>query len=133
MEMNKISFFILFTLLYCNCNSKDKDNIYRGHQMKNISTEVLTMGKEVYSRSCSTCHAYGLSGAAKLVDFDYWDRVADKGMDTIFTHVKKGYRGKRGTMPPKGNCFNCSDKELQASILYIFENIINNKAGTKNI
>ena len=101
--------------------------------MKNISTEVLTMGKEVYSRSCSTCHTYGLSGAAKLVDFDYWDRVADKGMDTIFTHVKKGYRGKRGTMPPKGNCFNCSDKELQASILYIFENTINNKAGKNNI
>ena len=129
--MNKISFFILLTLLYFGCSGKDTGSIYGDPQMKNISAEMFTLGKKVYSRSCFTCHTYGLSGAAKLVDFDYWNRVADKGIDTIFTHVKEGYNGNRGIMPPRGNCFNCSDEELRASILYIFQKINSNKDGTK--
>lgn len=131
--MNKISFFILFTLLYCNCGSKDKHNINNDPQVKNISAEMFTLGKEIYSKACFQCHTYSLSGAANLTDFDYWNRVADKGIDTIFNHVKEGYNGNRGIMPPKGNCFECSDEELRASILYIFQKIKIDKAGTKKL
>ena len=130
--MNKIYFFILSIIIFLGCSRKNQRNSNELINLKNLSTEILTMGKLTYNKSCFSCHNHGLSGAAKLTDFDYWNKIADKGIDTVFNNVKKGYIGERGIMPPKGNCFTCSDKELQASIFYIFKRININKSIKKN-
>ena len=92
-----------------------------------IDTKTLTNGKKVYDNVCSSCHMYGTAGAATIVDFNFWDKSASKGMDIILYNVIEGYKGKIGVMPPKGNCLSCSDEDIKASIVYIFKEVLNNK------
>ena len=52
-------------------------------------------------------------------DNQHWNKVAEKGYKNIFENVKKGFYGERGIMPPKGNCLDCLDTELQVYIIHV--------------
>ena len=96
----------------------------------NLSTNLkgkFEKGKEVYKNVCASCHLYGTTGAATMIDFKFWDQSANKGMDIILKNVVEGYKGKLGVMPPKGNCLSCSDEDIKASIIYIFKEVLDNK------
>jgi len=131
--MNKISFFTFCIILFNGCDGENKKNIYMDQRMKNNSAKTFDIGYSVYMNSCASCHSYGISGAPNLSDFDYWNLSADKGMDTILTSLEKGYIGDRGVMPPKGNCFSCSEEELKASMIYIFQKVKSNKINKENL
>ena len=77
-------------------------------------------GEATYNKTCKMCHARGMAGAPKVGDAAAWkDRVA-KGMDTLYTHAIKGFKGK-GMMPPKGGNSKLSDDDVKAAVDYMVE------------
>ena len=115
--MKKI-LIIATSIIILNCSGK-KENIYDSQGYIIANEEMFTKGKNVYNRSCSHCHAKGVAGARAMSDYKYWNNVAYQGMQKVFTNVKKGYNGIYGIMPPKGNCLDCNDDELKASIYFM--------------
>lgn len=73
--------------------------------------------QEIYLRSCHSCHATGVAGAPRTGDTDAWVPRLEQGMDTLVTHVEKGYQA----MPPRGLCFDCTREEYAALIRFMAE------------
>ncbi|HHH48699.1 MAG TPA: cytochrome c5 family protein [Gammaproteobacteria bacterium] len=83
-------------------------------------TAFASTGEEVYKKTCKMCHDRGMAGAPKTGDAAAWkDRIA-QGMDTLYTHSIKGFKGK-GMMPPRGGNSKLSDDEVKAAVDYMVE------------
>ncbi|MFA7331333.1 MAG: c-type cytochrome [Candidatus Delongbacteria bacterium] len=79
----------------------------------------LANGKLVYDKACFACHMTGVSGAAPLTDKVRWETQAAKGMPTLIKHVTEGFTGTFGTLPAKGTCMDCQEKDLYDAIHYM--------------
>lgn len=82
----------------------------------------LANGKAVYDRACFACHVdavEGVAGAAGLQNKVRWQAQADKGWKTLLDHATNGYTGQYGTLPPKGTCADCAEKDLFDAINYM--------------
>ena len=66
----------------------------------------------LYNKSCATCHAAGVLGAPRTGDVDAWKQRLAKGMPTLVSHTKNGYKN----MPARGLCNSCSDEDYAALI-----------------
>ncbi|WP_428034254.1 c-type cytochrome [Amphritea sp.] len=73
-------------------------------------------GSEVYTASCSACHASGVLNAPKYGTSDWADRSA-KGMETLLHSALNGFNA----MPPRGTCASCSDDEIKAAVEYMVD------------
>ncbi|MDB6062345.1 MAG: sulfite reductase [Verrucomicrobiaceae bacterium] len=68
-----------------------------------------------YNRSCISCHASGAAGAPRsFVEADWKPRLA-KGPQQLLLSAKRGINA----MPPKGMCFDCTDTDYAALIVYM--------------
>ena len=76
-------------------------------------------GKQVYDYRCGSCHARTTQGAPMPGDDIEWGMRARQGMDVLMEHVSNGYR--KGLMPARGGCRNCSDAELKAAVVYMLQ------------
>jgi cytochrome c5 len=65
--------------------------------------ELPADGTAAYEAACAMCHAVGLAGAPKTGDKAAWGPRIQQGKDTLYEHAIKGYTGKTGVMPAKGN------------------------------
>jgi len=84
------------------------------------STAFASDGEAVYNKTCKMCHDRGMAGAPKTGDAAAWkDRIA-QGMDTLYTHSIKGFKGK-GMMPPRGGNSKLTDDEVKAAVDYMVE------------
>jgi cytochrome c5 len=72
-------------------------------------------GKKVYDEVCSICHSTGKLGAPVLGDQESWAPIIKKNMDVLVEHTLKGYKN----MPAKGACYQCSDTDLIAAVIYM--------------
>jgi cytochrome c5 len=83
-------------------------------------------GEQIYNHFCVTCHANKpliSVGAPRIgVASDWKDRVA-QGMDLLFKHTDEGLNA----MPPRGGCFECTDKQLKRAIHFMLKNDSLNK------
>ena len=70
---------------------------------------------ETYNRTCRMCHANGVGGAPKTGDVEAWRPRLEKGMESLIKASKRGLNG----MPPKGMCYECTDKDYEALISYM--------------
>ena len=68
--------------------------------------------RQIYWRSCHSCHGSGVSGAPRTGDTAAWAPRLAKGTDTLVTNAMNGFRA----MPPRGLCFDCSREEFAALI-----------------
>ena len=68
-----------------------------------------------YNKSCAVCHASGAANAPKTGDAAAWEPRMAKGMDALVQSVQNGLNA----MPPKGMCFECSDEDYKALIVYM--------------
>jgi cytochrome c5 len=89
------------------------------HEGEIVGSDDIAQGKAVYSKYCVACHGTGAAGAPKLSDKAEWDSRASQGIETLTTHVLKGFQGSKGYMPPKGGFANLSDDEVRAAVAYI--------------
>lgn len=74
----------------------------------------------IYGRYCVNCHGTGMAGAP-MVGPEHrliWsEEIEEEGFPTL---VKIAIEGQNG-MPPRGTCFDCSDKEIEATVLYMLK------------
>lgn len=70
---------------------------------------------EKYQRSCRTCHVNPDSGAPLTGDVQAWNPRFAQGAATIALHTRDGIR----TMPPRGQCFDCSEVDLWELTLFM--------------
>lgn len=79
----------------------------------------LAQGENVYKKTCTACHATGVTGAPKLGDKTDWQARIGQGKATLYNHAIKGYTGSKGMMPPKGGNTSLSDEEVKAAVDYM--------------
>ena len=72
-------------------------------------------GEVVFKAACTVCHTAGLMNAPKLGDKAAWKPRIAQGMPMLYDHAIKGIR----TMPAKGTCAACSDKEVKNAVDYM--------------
>jgi len=114
-----ISFFFIFFANGCN-KKHSAENIYESTEYKSITKKDLLTGEAIWATSCFRCHRRGLNGAVAYEDKKYWDKSADKGIETLFESVWEGYKGEHGVMPAKGFCNLCDEDEIKKSVIYTF-------------
>ena len=73
-------------------------------------------GKGVYDKYCLVCHAEGVADAPLVANEEMWAPRVAQGYDVLLQHTKDGYGEE---LPAKGNCFDCTDSELEAAIRYL--------------
>lgn len=73
-------------------------------------------GQLIYDHFCINCHAQKpliSLGAPKIGDETDWKERLKKGLGGLFNNTNEGINA----MPPRGGCFECSDKQLVLAIL----------------
>lgn len=68
-----------------------------------------------YNRSCIACHSSGAAGAPIAFNVEAWAPRLEKGMDVLLQSTINGLNA----MPPKGVCFDCSEEDFKALIVYM--------------
>jgi cytochrome c5 len=76
-------------------------------------------GAKVYKSVCRACHGTGVIGAPKVGDKAAWAGRISQGMATLEEHAIKGFKGKKGMMPPKGGRKSLSDDDVKAAVAYM--------------
>ena len=128
---HKYSLIIFFLILLNSCNKNVDVNIYESIGYNDFLTNINKQKNSTWESNCIKCH----SRNNNFIGFDkknYWNKTAQKGIDTLFNHVYNGYNGKYGIMPPRGSCYECSEIEIKNSIFYLFY-LSKHSKKTKNI
>lgn len=75
-------------------------------------------GAQIVQHYCANCHALKpiiQLGAPKVGLSSDWKPRLKQGMDILFKHTEEGLNA----MPPRGGCFECSDKQLMLAIRFM--------------
>ena len=75
-------------------------------------------GEQIYQHFCVNCHAAKPLiplGAPRKGEESDWKLRLKQSMDVLFKHTNEGLNA----MPPRGGCFECTDKQLILSILFM--------------
>lgn len=75
-----------------------------------------TVGKAIYGKTCSMCHAANVAGAPKPGDKADWSPRISQGMDVLYQHALEGFTGAKGQMPARGGAVTLSDEEIKAGV-----------------
>jgi cytochrome c5 len=78
-----------------------------------------TVGKGVFTKVCSMCHAAGIGGAPKPGDKADWGPRIAQGKDVLYKHAMEGFTGSKGQMPPRGASPTLTDDEVKAAVDYM--------------
>ncbi len=108
---------ILFLLTVQVANRSFADENQQPLQLAAVSDGFDAEQK--YTASCFACHSTGAAGAPKVVagnDAEWAPRL-EKGMDAMVANAINGLN----TMPPKGLCFDCTDDDLRALVVYMVD------------
>lgn len=89
-----------------------------GGKKYNFNEAVLSVGKKVYTKTCSICHDAGMAGAPQIYNTANWSVRLQQGLPTLYKHAIDGFN----QMPPKGACVTCTDDEVKAAVDYIVDN-----------
>lgn len=77
---------------------------------------ALDKAKSIYEQHCIACHNNGVAGAPKWQDKKDWSlRLVGRTPEDLLVSAIKGLKA----MPVKGTCMECSEKDLEAAILYM--------------
>ena len=83
-----------------------------------------TVGKSVYGKTCSMCHASGVAGAPKPGDKADWGPRIAQGKDTLYKHALEGFTGNKGMMPARGGAATLGDDEVKAAVDFMADQSI---------
>ena len=83
-----------------------------------------TVGKSVYGKTCSMCHAAGVAGAPKPGDKADWGPRIAQGKDTLYKQALEGFTGNKGMMPARGGAATLGDDEVKAAVDFMADQSI---------
>lgn len=75
-------------------------------------------GEKVFNAYCAVCHAKNPAislGAPRMDTEDWKPRLKLRNVEEMLKKIDAGFNA----MPPRGGCFECSDKELKAAIEFM--------------
>lgn len=75
-------------------------------------------GEQIYKHFCVNCHAPKPLiplGAPRIGDETDWKERLKQGITILFKHSNEGVKA----MPPRGGCFECTDKQLLLAIEFM--------------
>ncbi len=76
----------------------------------------IDRGRQVYLKSCMTCHQDGRMTAPIIGDGPSWfSRLKSNGLQTLYTHAIDGFN----SMPYRGACVTCSDNDIISAVDYL--------------
>ncbi|MDO5692721.1 MAG: c-type cytochrome [Pseudomonadota bacterium] len=78
------------------------------------TTSDPAVGKALYEKACTMCHATGVAGAPKSGSKEEWAPRIAKGMDELYKSSLNGLNA----MPPRG-ASTASDDEIKAAVDYM--------------
>src|SRR5665647_71517 len=78
-----------------------------------------TVGKSVFGKVCSMCHAVGAAGSPKPGDKADWGPRIAQGNDVLYKHALEGFTGAKGQMPARGASTTLKDEEIKAAVDYM--------------
>lgn len=88
-----------------------------GDFIQSIQNDPLA-GEKVYNEFCASCHAVKPEisvGAPRFRVASDWKPYAAMNIDSLLKMADEGINN----MPPRGGCFECTDANLKAAILYM--------------
>jgi len=110
-----LSFSLVFTSCSKDTKTAKKLSITEIRKLEKILPKDSIL-KEKYKRSCIVCHTNPEALAPLVKDNDAWEPIlATKNLDELVQNVVKGIK----TMPPKGQCGDCTEEELKSLIKFL--------------
>jgi len=71
---------------------------------------------DIYSSTCTTCHAAGVAGAPIVGNAEQWAAVLEqREIEAVYANAINGIGG----MPAMGLCMTCSEDEIKATVDYM--------------
>lgn len=107
-------FRILCILWVCSMQPAFASSHHPQDFLKEI-TDTSQEGEQIVSHFCSNCHASQpliSVGAPRIGEEADWEIRVQQGIDLLFKHTDEGMQ----MMPPRGGCFECTDKQLLLAI-----------------
>lgn len=108
-----------FVLVNSSPQVESSQNKKNGHVKPMAPPTVSSSGvgkvEEIYSSSCSVCHASGAAGAPKLGDKDAWAPRIKSGSEILYNSAIQGKKA----MPPKGGNISLSNEDVKAVVDYM--------------
>tara|TARA_B100000446_G_scaffold164087_2_gene165532 strand:+ start:9105 stop:9455 length:351 start_codon:yes stop_codon:yes gene_type:complete len=107
-------FALLPVLLLAACSDSDAPTAAAATQAEPRSGALL------YRQFCVTCHGSGIAGAPMVGKENrlYWSHeVEEEGFETLVQEAINGVNA----MPPRGNCFDCSDEEVRNAVIHMLQ------------
>jgi len=114
---------LLSLVIFINGCGEKRKTIYEEFDFSTLPKSVISNGEKIYMRACFACHNTGREGATLLSETRQWNRTAKKGIEILYQNVLQGYTGMGGVMPPKGNCWDCTEDDIRQAILYIYHQV----------
>jgi cytochrome c5 len=74
-------------------------------------------GKALYESVCKACHGEGIMGAPKFGDKKWLELEKKDGLTELTKDAVKGVR----SMPPKGGCADCTEREIKAAVKFMID------------
>ncbi|WP_106316224.1 c-type cytochrome [Legionella pneumophila] len=92
-------------------------------------------GEKIFNHFCVNCHGTKPMislGAPEIGNERAWGERLKQGMEVLFKHTDEGFNA----MPPRGGCFECTDKQLILAIIAMVpkqaqKGLLNNLLGHK--
>lgn len=72
-------------------------------------------GEKIYNTYCVACHGTGAAGAPIKGDTLAWQPRLAQGPEILLQHALSGFNA----MPARGNCSDCSDDEMAATVKFL--------------
>ncbi len=104
-------------LLLAACSDSDSPN---SAPTASADTAEPRSGALLYRQYCVNCHGSGAAGAPQVGKDHrlYWSHeVEEEGFDTLVQEAIHGINA----MPPRGNCYDCTDEEIRQAVLYMLQ------------
>ncbi|PKO62908.1 MAG: cytochrome c5 family protein [Betaproteobacteria bacterium HGW-Betaproteobacteria-18] len=79
------------------------------------------VGKSVFGKVCSICHAIGAAGSPKPGDKADWGPRIAQGNEVLYKHALEGFTGAKGLMPARGANAKLTDDEVKAAVQYMVD------------
>ncbi len=75
----------------------------------------LTVGEQVFKKSCAACHTSGAAGAPRYGNHADWTPRLKHGLPHLYKNALYGI----GAMPPKGGCGSCNIDQIKSAVDYL--------------
>ena len=116
MQRLRYSLLLILPLTLPGCSGDTGPSAGAGKRASQVAgTPADPEIEQLYNRSCRSCHAYGTANAPRTGDSNAWAERKAQGIDVLLEHTVNGY----GSMPARGMCYDCSDDQLRALILFM--------------